>query len=49
MKLTTNTSSSEELDSFTIFLHFGLVFFGVLAWLTGDWAGDYYMGVLTPP
>jgi cytochrome b len=32
---------SEELDSFTILLHFGLMIFGVLAWLTGDWAGDY--------
>jgi len=41
MEQTTKTSKSEELDSFTIFLHFGLIFFGVLAWLTGDWAGDY--------
>ena len=32
---------SEKLDSFTVFLHFGLMLFGVLAWLTGDWAGDY--------
>ena len=32
---------SEELDSFTILLHFGLMIFGVLAWLTGYWAGDY--------
>jgi cytochrome b len=31
----------EELDSFTILLHFGLMIFGVLAWLTGYWAGDY--------
>ena len=41
MEQSTNTSPSEELDSFTIFLHFGLMMFGVLAWLTGDWAGDY--------
>ncbi len=34
-------SKSEELDSFTILLHFGLMMFGMLAWLTGDWAGDY--------
>ncbi len=33
--------TSEGLDSFTIFLHFGLMVFGVLAWLTGEWAGDY--------
>jgi len=41
MEHKTNSSTSEELDSFTIFLHFGLMMFGVLAWLTGDWAGDY--------
>ncbi len=33
--------TSEELDSFTILLHLGLMIFGVLAWLSGDWAGDY--------
>lgn len=31
----------EELDGITIFLHAGLMVFGVLAWLTGEWAGDY--------
>jgi cytochrome b len=31
----------EELDGITIFLHAGLMVLGVLAWLTGDWAGDY--------
>jgi cytochrome b len=36
-----NSRNSEGLDSFTVFLHFGLMIFGVLAWLTGDWAGDY--------
>ena len=41
MNRITNTSTAEELDSFTIFLHFGLMGFGVLAWLTGEWAGDY--------
>lgn len=41
METTTKNRKSEELDSFTIFLHFGLIFFGVLVWLTGDWAGDY--------
>jgi cytochrome b len=41
MEQPTDSSNSEQLDSFTIFLHFGLMIFGVLAWLTGDWAGDY--------
>ena len=41
MERTTEISQSEELDSFTILLHFGLMMFGMLAWLTGDWAGDY--------
>jgi cytochrome b len=31
----------EELDGLTIFLHAGLMVFGLLAWLTGEWAGDY--------
>ncbi len=33
--------TGEELDGFTIFLHAGLMVFGVLAWLTGLEAGDY--------
>jgi len=41
MEKTANLPNQEELDSFTIFLHFGLMLFGVLAWLTGEWAGDY--------
>ncbi len=41
MEPTANAVTSEELDGFTIFLHFGLMGFGVLAWLTGEWAGDY--------
>jgi cytochrome b len=31
----------EELDGITIFLHAGLMILGLLAWLTGEWAGDY--------
>ena len=31
----------EELDGITISLHAGLMVLGVLAWLTGEWAGDY--------
>jgi cytochrome b len=50
MEQPTDSSKSEGLDSFTVFLHFGLMVFGVLAWLTGDWAGDYkkvrHMGFL---
>ncbi|MGQ9688274.1 MAG: cytochrome b/b6 domain-containing protein [Desulfobaccales bacterium] len=41
MKQIGTVRTSEELDGFTIFLHFGLMLFGVFAWLTGDWAGDY--------
>ena len=41
MEQKANLGTQDELDSFTIFLHFGLMGFGVLAWLTGDWAGDY--------
>ncbi len=36
-----NLKPDEELDSFTILIHFGLMIFCVLAWLTGGWAGDY--------
>lgn len=31
----------EELDGVTIFLHLGLMLFGVAAWLSGYFAGDY--------
>lgn len=41
MKPSTYPDKSSELDSFTIFLHFGLMVFGILAWSTGQWAGDY--------
>ena len=41
MEQTTAPPTSEELDSFTIFLHLGLMLFGVLAWFTAEWAGDY--------
>jgi cytochrome b len=35
------TEAGEELDGLTIFLHAGIMVLGVLAWLTGEWAGDY--------
>lgn len=41
MEQPADAGKSARLDSFTVFLHFGLMLFGVLAWLTGDWAGDY--------
>jgi cytochrome b len=41
MQPTAEPGTSQELDSFTIFLHSGLMVFGVLAWSTGQWAGDY--------
>lgn len=41
MEQPTKASTSEELDGLTIFLHFGLMVFGVLAWLTSFGAGDY--------
>jgi hypothetical protein len=37
----TTAETQEELDGITIFLHAGLMVLGVLAWLTGQWAGDY--------
>ncbi len=35
------TPPREELDSTTRFIHLGLTVFGVLAWVTGYFAGDY--------
>jgi cytochrome b561 len=37
----TNTSKPEKLDGLTIFLHFGLMVFGTLVWVTSFGAGDY--------
>jgi cytochrome b len=34
-------SPEETLDPIARFIHLGLMIFGVLAWLTGDWAGSY--------
>ncbi len=41
MEQTMDPSTPEELDSFTIFLHFGLMLFGVFAWVTGEWDGFF--------
>ena len=32
---------SSDLDDLTRFIHLGLTVFGILALLTGLWAGDY--------
>ncbi|MDD3581087.1 MAG: cytochrome b/b6 domain-containing protein [Desulfobacca sp.] len=41
MERTIRNIKTEELDDLTIILHAGLMVFGVLAWFTGEWAGDY--------
>jgi cytochrome b561 len=37
----TMTEPRAELDGLTIFLHAGIAVLGILAWLTGEFAGDY--------
>jgi len=34
-------SETDDLDVFTRIIHLGMMIFGVLAWIAGDWAGDY--------
>ena len=34
-------SETGDLDVFTRVIHLGMMIFGVLAWMVGDWAGDY--------
>ena len=34
-------SETVDLDVFTRVIHLGMMIFGVLAWIVGDWAGDY--------
>jgi len=34
-------SDTVDLYVFTRITHLGMMIFGVLAWLAGDWAGDY--------
>jgi cytochrome b561 len=33
--------NSNEIDSLTRFIHLGITLFGILAWITGYFAGDY--------
>jgi cytochrome b len=34
-------SETSDLDVFTRIVHLGMMIFGVIAWIAGDWAGDY--------
>lgn len=36
-----NISKTNDLDVFTRIIHLGMMIFGVLAWIAGDWAEDY--------
>jgi len=37
----TTTEEEDKLDFSTLALHAGITVFGLVAWMTGDWAGDY--------
>lgn len=39
--MTTIPEEKEQLDFPTLVLHAGITVFGLAAWLTGEWAGDY--------
>jgi len=39
--MTTTSEEKDKLDFPTLLLHTGITIFGLTAWLTGDWAGDY--------
>jgi cytochrome b561 len=39
--MTTTTEEKDKLDFPTLVMHAGITIFGLTAWLTGDWAGDY--------
>src|SRR4030042_4835579 len=43
----TISGEKDKLDFPTLALHAGITIFGVVAWMTGDWAGDYKR--LSPP
>lgn len=36
-----NVSKTGDLDVLTRIIHLGMMFFGVLAWIVSEWAGDY--------
>jgi cytochrome b561 len=39
--MTTTSEVTDKLDFPTLVMHAGITIFGLTAWLTGDWAGDY--------
>jgi cytochrome b len=39
--MTTSSEVTEKLDFPTLLMHAGITIFGLTAWMTGDWAGDY--------
>ncbi|MFZ5453165.1 MAG: cytochrome b/b6 domain-containing protein [Thermodesulfobacteriota bacterium] len=39
--MTTIAEEQDQLDFTTLVLHAGITVFGLAAWLTGEWAGDY--------
>jgi cytochrome b561 len=39
--MTTLAEEKDKLDFPTLVMHAGITIFGLTAWLTGDWAGDY--------
>ena len=41
MESRSNSRERSELDDLTRFIHLGLTVFGILAYVTGLWAGDY--------
>lgn len=41
MAISHRVAKEDELDAFARIIHLGLMVFGVLAWITSTWAGDY--------
>jgi cytochrome b561 len=39
--MTNTTVEKDKLDFPTLVMHAGITIFGLAAWMTGDWAGDY--------
>ena len=39
--MTTIPAEQDKLDFPTLVMHAGITIFGLAAWMTGDWAGDY--------
>jgi cytochrome b len=41
MAISNRAAKEDELDTFARIIHLGLMVFGILAWITSTWAGDY--------